>query len=135
MQILCGSAKLDKYMPLYVQKYSGVYNLSDDQKEYLADWLAEHMGQQQQTTASDDRKELYMSENIEGGKFVRLSDNTLWEVDPIDLSRSKIWLFPFPVRIRKNGRQDFPYTITNMNTGSKVDVRQVGSAAVTPKNS
>ncbi len=125
--ILHAEAKLDDYMPVDIQKYSGVYSLSDDQKQYLADWLAEHMGDGKKTRNEHHAKELFLSENVEGGKFLRLSDNSLWEVDPIDLSRSKIWLFPFPVRLRKNGRQDFPYTVTNMNTGSKVDVRRVGS--------
>lgn len=114
-------------MPIDIQKYTGVYYLTDEQKEYLADWLQENMNQPSASSSTSyAQKELYLSENIEGGKFLRLSDNSVWEVDPIDLSRSKIWLFPFPVRLRKNGRQDFPYTLTNMNTGSKVDVRKSG---------
>lgn len=116
---------IDDHMPLDVQKETGVQNLTPQQKRALGTWLEQEFKRRGCVDPRKGHVELFLSENINNGKFLRLSDDSLWEVDPIDISRADVWLFPFPVKIDHNGRADFPYTITNMNTGSKVDVRPV----------
>lgn len=128
------AATLNELMPPEVQKQTGVDRLSEEQKKALADWISTQMSQTQQnattyssTDTQPDSIERYLSENIQGGRVLRLSDNTMWEVNPDDVTISRIWLFPFPVKIEPDEVTNpaYPYKFTNLRTGTVIHVKKL----------
>ena len=116
-------ASLSDYMTEDEMKQTGVDTLNKTQKEHLEEWIKNNMPE----TSKTSDKYITMSENIEGGKFLKLSDGSKWEVDPRDLNTSELWLFSFPVKITKKGSGPFPYEIKNLNTGSTIRAQKVVS--------
>jgi hypothetical protein len=126
---LC-AANLNDLMPADVQKQTGVDRLTEAQKQALGDWLGTELQNNQQSmapSADTDSVERYLSENIQGGRVLRLSDNTMWEVSPDDVTISRIWLFPFPVKIEVDEATNpaYPYKFTNLRTGTTIHVKKL----------
>lgn len=123
------AASLDNLMPPDVQKNTGIDHLTPAQKAALAEWLSTQMnqGQQNAPASTPDSVELYLSENIQGGRVLRLSDNSMWEVAPADVTISRIWLFPFPVKIEADEVTNpaFPFKFTNLRTGTIIHVKKL----------
>ncbi|MBP9842204.1 MAG: hypothetical protein KBC64_07265 [Simkaniaceae bacterium] len=126
---LC-AANLNDLMPADVQKTTGVNRLSEKEKAALAEWLSTQMNGSQSggnVTPEPESVERYLSENIQGGRVLRLSDNTMWEVSPDDITISRIWLFPFPVKIEVDEVTNpaYPYKFTNLRTGTTIHVKKL----------
>ena len=68
---------------------------------------------------------LAITENLHGGRVLRLSDNSIWEVAPEDINYTQLWVTPFRVKIDYTGNQEFPYTLTNETSQTSVRVRHV----------
>ena len=113
------------------KKKTGVDHLTEAQKAALTEWLSTQLGNNQQAatppTSEADSVERYLSENIQGGRVLRLSDNTMWEVNPDDITISRIWLFPFPVKIEADqvANPAYPYKFTNLRTGTTIHVKKL----------
>ena len=121
---------LDDLMPIEVQRETGVIRLSSQQKQALANWLESRLAHQNvpppPTNEDASQIELSLSENIQGGKILKLTDGSMWEVDPNDVSISRIWLLPFPVKIEEDhSNVEFPYKFINLTTGSSVNVKKL----------
>lgn len=116
-------AALSDYMSEDEMKKTGVETLNKTQKQHLEEWIKKNMPD----TEATSNKYITMSENIDGGKILKLSDGSKWEVDPRDLSTSELWLFTFPVKVSKKGNGQFPYEIKNLNTGSIVRAQKINS--------
>jgi hypothetical protein len=69
--------------------------------------------------------QLYLSVNIESGKKLLLSDNSLYEVAPSDVKTASTWLTPFPIQIDASNNATYPCKLTNMTTGAAVKARVV----------
>lgn len=121
---LTAAKSLDQLMPSDIQRRTGVVNLTKKQKEALAHWLSENLPEDEQAP-SRTAERLTLSENLHGGKIIRLSDGSTWEVNPRDVSRAQVWLFPFPIRIEKNDSSTYPYRLVNANTNKYIRVRKV----------
>ncbi|MCB1117649.1 MAG: hypothetical protein KDK50_03595 [Chlamydiia bacterium] len=68
---------------------------------------------------------LAITENLHGGRVLRLSDNSIWEVAPEDINYTQLWVTPFRVKIDYTGNVDYPYTLTNETSQTSVRVRHV----------
>ena len=115
---------LDKIMPISVQKKTGVIKLNIRQKEALADWL-EHRFNIHAEMAASNPSNLSLSESINEGQVLKLTDGTYWSVDPQDTPRSAIWFIPFPIEITPSGDPDYPYKITNQSSGDFVKAQKM----------
>ncbi|MCH9613236.1 MAG: hypothetical protein SP1CHLAM54_02340 [Chlamydiia bacterium] len=133
---ICFGAKLDKVMPKDIQKKTGVDKLSPREQAALADYIAdikeEHVAAtsptqtQRETQSTVKVQKLTMQENLQGGKLLKLSDGSIWQVNPSDLNISRIWLFPFEVEITRDPTSDsYPYMMKNLSTGTSVNVRKL----------
>lgn len=111
-----GVINLNDVMTPDEQQKTGVSQLTDAQKKELETWI-----NQKFTLKSDKAKQVYLSENIQSGSQLRLSDGSLYEVNPADRDKASFWLTPFQVRIEPNKDPNYPYNITN--TVSMVTVR------------
>lgn len=127
------AASLDQVMPKDVQKSTGVDKLSKKEQEALADYISQLKEEHVPATApstvdsqNPDMPKLTMRENLQGGKLLKLSDGSIWQVDPNDLNISRIWLFPFDVEITQDPHSDaYPYKMKNLSTGTIINVRKL----------
>lgn len=117
---------LSEVMSREEQKKTGVYNLTANQKAALQDWLNENfiLKSNLQTNAEEEKKPLYLSQNLDNGKILRLSDDSEYLVAPEDIINSSFWITPFPLRIEPSDDPEYPLRIVNINNGQYVKVRQ-----------
>ncbi len=118
---------LDDVMTQEDQQKTGVANLTSEQKQALIIWLNQNFVPKPQVEAPPSGKvpTLYLSENIEGGKKLRLTDGSVYEVSPDDLNLTGFWITPFPIKILPSRDPQYPYLIINMNTGTAVKAKQL----------
>lgn len=114
---------LDEVMDKDEQKQTGIDRLNMRQKIALEDWLNKKFVLKK--THSEKESELSMSINIENGKRLQLSDNSVWEIAPHDVSTSSVWITPFPVKITSSNDPNYPCLITNTISGASVRARLV----------
>lgn len=70
---------------------------------------------------------LRVSLNIKDGKFIQLSDNSVWKVHPTNVEVAGSWLTPARIDISKSGDSDYPCKLTNMQTYSSISARRLAS--------
>jgi len=112
-----GMINLNDVMTPEEQQKTGISQLSDMQKKELESWI----NQKFTLKVSDKPKQIYLSENLQSGTQLRLSDGSLYEVMPEDRQKASFWLTPFQVKIEQTADLNYPCKITN--TISLVSVR------------
>jgi hypothetical protein len=107
------------------QKKTGVAALSRNQKIALEAWLNQNFAlkSKEQVVSS----ELSLAINIDNGKKLQLSDNSLWEIAPSDVPTTSVWITPFPVKIESSDDPDYPCLIVNLNSGIRVKARNIST--------
>lgn len=114
---------INELMSIEDQQRTGVIRLTQKQKMELAKWLVEH--QYNAEAASDEIiHALTVALNIAGGKFIELSDNSVWEISPDDLVVSQSWLSPIPVKITPSSNPNYPFIITDLRSGQSVKAKK-----------
>jgi hypothetical protein len=120
---------LDDVMTPSVQKKTGVDGLSYRQRLALEQWLNENFVMKNQAEEKKISKGIYLSQNIDNGRQLELSDGSLWEVSPDDTTKASSWILPFPLKIEPNDdpvdKDQYPSKILNQNTGFSVKVKMV----------
>lgn len=81
-------------------------------------------------TVALKNKQLYLSLNIEKGSKLQLSDGSTYLISPADRIYSEYWITPFPVKVSKSKDPDFPSKITNINTGTSVNGKEISGKAL-----
>jgi hypothetical protein len=66
---------------------------------------------------------LYVSEIIDNGAFIILSDDSVWEVYPKDFSTASIWMFGADITLKQSQDPEYTYIIENVRSHSKVRVK------------
>jgi hypothetical protein len=113
---------LENAMSREEQHRTGVDTLNRNQKAALEAWINKNFMPKNPTP---EAKKLYLSVNLEGGKRLILSDGTNYEIHPQDLTTTAVWITPFPIKVAPSGDINYPFMLTNMNTGVTVKARQV----------
>lgn len=67
---------------------------------------------------------LTISINIQGGQMLQLSDDSIWLINPDDVSTSSSWLSPVPITISASNDSEFPCLLTNTQTNSAVKAKK-----------
>ncbi len=120
---------LDDAMSPEEQKKTGVAELSYPQRLALEQWLNDNfVAKAPEEEKKINTNPLYLSQNIDNGKTLMLTDDSVWEVKPEDRSVSESWLTPFPLSITDNTDPDkttYPKKISNSNTNTSVKVRMI----------
>jgi hypothetical protein len=116
-----GVINLNDVMTPDEQKKTGVSQLSDTQKKELETWI----NQKFTLKTTDKAKQIYLSENIQSGSQLRLSDGSLYEVMPQDRPKASFWLTPFQVRMEPSNDPNYPVLITNTITMIGVRAKQL----------
>lgn len=66
-----------------------------------------------------------LQESLNNGHYIRLSDNSLWEIDPKDTALTQSWITPVEIIISPSQDPNYPYQLTNTLTGSTVHAKRV----------
>ncbi len=125
-----GQILLDEVMSKQDQKETGVSSLTYKQRLRLEAWLNDKClmktSQESLTTPSQpDKQELTVALNIQGGRRIQLSDESLWEIAPNDIPNASFWVLPIPIRIAPSNDPNYPMLLINQNSGISVRARQV----------
>lgn len=118
---------LDAVMTKEEQQKTGVDKLSFNQKVALEAWLNKNFILKAQEKTEE--AQLFLSINIDNGKRLQLSDNSIWEIDPNDIPISSVWITPFPVKITPSNDPGYPSLIVNINSGVSVKAKKVPSSS------
>lgn len=62
----------------------------------------------------------YISANVEGGRFLILSDNTVWIINPSDVANTSSWLGPVYLDFSTSTDPNYPVKITNRSSKTSV---------------
>ena len=98
-------------------KKTGVGRLSLREREALQEWIEKRY---QKKAPSSKKKEPLIEEVLSGGRFIRLSDRSLWEIHLDDTPITRSWISPSEIKKEITQHKDFPYALTNTLTGSTV---------------
>jgi|GEM_PF-865907 len=124
---------LDDIMSTEDQKKTGVAYLTPNQRIALEEWANKNCNCPSKKPVSEEKNQgLYMSINIDNGKEIQLSDNSIWEVDPRDYAISEAWLTSFPIKISPSDDPEYPFLLVNKITGVSIRVRKGVAPKPTP---
>lgn len=116
-----GVINLKDVMTPEEQQKTGISQLSDAQKKELETWI----NQKFTLKVAEKPKSLYLSENVQSGAQLRLSDGSVYEVMPEDRQKASFWLTPFQVKVEQTADPNYPYKITNSVTLVGVRAKQI----------
>jgi hypothetical protein len=118
---LYADISLDSSMTAEQQQSTGVSTLSPEQKKALESWLNANFEPKKIKAAGS----LSLSENIENGKQLRLSNGALYEIAPQDRVHTALWITPFPITIEKSGDPSYPDKLINGYSQTSVKAKLV----------
>jgi hypothetical protein len=120
---------LDIEMTDQEKKQTGVYKLDDRQKASLQKWIDNHYDKKSNVSEAEKQpitgSHPTLSENLMESRYLRLSDNTLWNVRREDVLIAQGWITPSEIIITQSTDPFFPKKLTNKVTGSSVLARKV----------
>ena len=74
---------------------------------------------------ASNEKNAVISENLYNGRYIRLSDQSTWEINPDDTPLTQGWITPVEIVVSQSGDPQYPYKLTNSLTGSSVKAQKV----------
>jgi hypothetical protein len=115
------------------KKSTGVFKLRDKEKARLQQWIDSHYEKRAQPLAQKPPilVKPMISENFYNGKYIRLSDGSLWNIRPQDTPITQGWITSVEIIIEPSQDPDYPNKLTNTLTGSSVLAKK---ATELPKN-
>ncbi len=119
--VLAASLLFDTVMSEEEQKETGLAKLNLQERMALRDWIEEHYTKK---IVAQKNSGPILQEVLKGGKFIRLSDHSLWEIDPDDTPITQSWITPNEIKIGQSSDTEYPYSLTNSLTGSSVRARK-----------
>lgn len=106
------------------KKKTGVFKLREHEKETLQLWIDNHYEKRSEPLVMAQTPQKVskpsISENFNNGKFIRLSDDSLWEIRDQDRPITQSWITSVEIKIAPSQNPDYPYQLTNTLTGSSV---------------
>jgi hypothetical protein len=116
---------LDQMMSENEKLKTGVAIMTRDQKMELGLWIEQNFTPKVTTPPAPQKNSasLYLSENISGGKQIRLSDGSVYDISLDDTEFTAFWITPFPLTVEPSGDPIYPFLITNSNTGTSVKAK------------
>lgn len=64
-----------------------------------------------------------VSKNIDGGKFIKLEDGSLWEISPIFISFIRFWLVTQEIIVIENDNPLYPYKLINSDSNDWAEAK------------
>lgn len=117
--IAAALAAFDANMSAEEMKQTGVEKLSSSEKQALGAWIDKNYTKK----SPAGKAKPVLQENLQGGRLIRLSDNSLWEINPVDTPITQGWITPVEIKVAQSNSGAYPYELTNTLTGSTVKAR------------
>ena len=103
------------------QEKTGFSKLTKRERAALEQWVEEHYEKRAQPLAQKKiHRRPYIEENLKGGRLIRLSDGTLWQIHPADTPIAHGWITPVEILIIPSDDKNYPELLTNSLTHSVV---------------
>lgn len=119
--LLFSAETLDFDMSPQEKKKTGISKLSDKEKAALQLWIDNNYTKRSQPLQPNESKARpQISENLNNGRYIRLTDGTLWAIRPQDTPITQSWITPVDILVSQSGDATYPYKLTNSLTGSSV---------------
>lgn len=110
---------INDIMSIEDQTTTGVIRLTQEQKMALAKWIVDH-GCYKKEQVEDTIHALKVSLNVEGGRLIQLSDNSVYEIAPKDREITSTWISAIPIKVESSKDASYPFYLKNLNNGVKV---------------
>lgn len=120
--VLAAALAFDANMTDEELKDTGLAKLTIQERTNLREWLEEHYARKM---IAQNKNTPRVEEVLKSGKFVRLTDKSLWEIDPQDTPITQSWITPSEIKVEETEDRQYPYSLTNKLTGSTVKARKV----------
>lgn len=124
-------AAFDSGMSVEEMRQTGMVKLSAQEKIALETWINQRYSKN--LIAQNSKKGPILQENLKNGSYIRLTDNSLWEIDPNDTPVTQGWITPVEIKVTASDDSNYPYNLTNTLTGSTVKARKPMEGAPTKK--
>ena len=96
---------------------TGLVKLTVRERLALQDWI-------EYKSAKKKRAGPILEEVIKAGRFIRLTDRSLWEISLGDKPITQSWITQVEIQVAPSGEEDYPFRLTNTLTGSSVKARK-----------
>ena len=120
---------LNELMNSRDKKRTGISKLSSRQKKALQVWIKKNFvlkTAEQEPSASNIPKTMpHVSEVLQRGRYLKLSDNSVWEIRPADRPTVESWITPATIDISITQNQYYPYSLKNQTTKSVILAKKV----------
>jgi hypothetical protein len=127
--LVLASASFDLDMSAQDKKKTGIYKLSDQEKSALQEWVDNANNKPMLKKANPS-----LSENLYNSSYLKLTDNSIWNVRPQDMPISQGWISEVEIIITPSGDPQYPSKLTNSVSSSSVLARKVDSIPTQPKS-
>jgi len=127
---LLAAASFDANMTQQDRKNTGIYKLSDQEKSALKEWVDNSY-----TKTPNKKTNPSLSENLYSGSYLKLTDNSIWNVRPQDTPISQSWISEVEIIIAPSNDPDYPFKLTNNVSKSSILAKRVDALPMTPSKS
>lgn len=100
---------------------TGIAKLSGQEQGALQSWIDERYKKRAQTKKKPGP---ILQENLQNGRYIGLSDQSIWEIHPADTPITQGWITAVEIKAEPSGDEKYPYKLTNSLTGSSVKARR-----------
>jgi len=126
LALILATEVIDIEMTPQDKKKTGLYKLTEKERTALQLWVDNNYEKRPTPVQkTPPAQKPTVSEVLQSGKFVRLSDNSLWEIKPEDRAITQSWITVVEILVDKSGDPQYPSKLTNTLTGSSVRAKQV----------
>jgi len=118
---------LDTHMDNSTRDKAGLNKLTPQEKQALQEWINTHhsLNSPTPTAKTYQGKGAVLSQNIAGGRYIELADDSLWEINPDDVPTASGWISPVTINVTSNPDSNWPYLLVNSATDSKLRAKSI----------
>lgn len=126
---LAADVSLNQLMSPQDLQQTGVSKLTPQERAQLEKWIDARFEMKGTTQPAPNKPVPYstlsLSLNVNGGRKLLLSDQSLYEVSPDDIDTASAWLSPVTIEIRPSDNTNYPYRLVNKDAEQSVKARKV----------
>ena len=104
---------------------TGISRLTIQERRALENWIEDHY--EKKVALQSKKKDPQLQDNLKGGQYIRLTDESLWKINPSDRLISQSWITQAEITVAECEDKDYPFKLTNSLTGSSVKAQKVDS--------
>lgn len=133
------SNSIDTHMDNTDRRLTGINKLTPQEQQVLQEWINTHHTLKNPnavtstpiTSTPTTSKTSYtgkgavLSQNIAGGRYIILNDNSMWMINPEDTPTTGGWISAVMINVEGNPDSNWPYLLVNSVTDSKARARPV----------